>query len=92
MITGAKKTYDPLSIGVDIETGGHVFQLFFTNSLPIIEKGFIGETAGNCWTVEFDLDLIFQGFLPEMIKMVCELLWYHKPIEYGKNTFYYFIL
>jgi len=43
----SEKTYDPLSIGVDIETGGHVFQLFFTNSLPIIEKGFIGETAGN---------------------------------------------
>jgi hypothetical protein len=43
----SEKTYNPLSIGVDIETGGHVFQLFFTNSLPIIEKGFIGETAGN---------------------------------------------
>jgi hypothetical protein len=40
-------TYNPLSVGVDIETGGHVFQLFFTNSLPIIEKGFIGETTGN---------------------------------------------
>jgi len=41
------KTYDPLSIGFDIETGGHVFQLFFTNSLAIIEKGFIGETTGS---------------------------------------------
>jgi hypothetical protein len=39
--------YNPLSIGVDIETGGHVFQLFFTNSLAMIEKGFIGETTGS---------------------------------------------
>ncbi|PKP16640.1 MAG: hypothetical protein CVU06_14300 [Bacteroidetes bacterium HGW-Bacteroidetes-22] len=36
-----------LSIGLDIETGGHVFQLFFTNSNPISEHGFITETKGN---------------------------------------------
>lgn len=36
-----------LSLGVDIETGGHVFQLHFTNSTSMIEKGFIGETVGN---------------------------------------------
>ena len=41
------KTYNPLSIGVDIETGGHVFQFMLTNSLAMIEKGFIGETTGN---------------------------------------------
>ncbi len=41
------KTYNPLSIGVDIETGGHVFQLHLTNSVAMIEKGFIGETTGN---------------------------------------------
>jgi len=39
--------YDPLSLGFDIETGGHVFQLIFTNSLAMTEKGFIGETTGN---------------------------------------------
>ena len=37
--------YNPLSVGFDIETGGHVFQLLFTNSFGIIEKGFIGETT-----------------------------------------------
>jgi len=36
-----------LSIGVDIETGGHVFQLHVTNSRAMIEKGFIGETTGD---------------------------------------------
>jgi hypothetical protein len=39
--------YNPLSVGIDIETGGHVFQLIFTNSLAMIEKGFIGETTGS---------------------------------------------
>lgn len=36
-----------LSIGFDIETGGHVFQLHFTNSTAMIEKGFITETIGD---------------------------------------------
>lgn len=35
------------SIGFDIETGGHVFQLHFTNSTSMIEKGFITESVGN---------------------------------------------
>ena len=36
-----------LSLGFDIETGGHVFQLHFTNSKPMNEKGFITETTGE---------------------------------------------
>ncbi|MCU0462132.1 MAG: DUF5777 family beta-barrel protein [Bacteroidales bacterium] len=43
----SQRVYDPLSIGFDIETGGHVFQLIFTNSVAMIEKGFIGETTGS---------------------------------------------
>jgi len=43
----SNKTFNPLSIGFDLETGGHVFQLHVTNSLAMIEKGFIGETTGN---------------------------------------------
>lgn len=35
------------SLGFDIETGGHVFQLHFTNSTSMIEKGFITETVGD---------------------------------------------
>lgn len=38
---------DPLSIGVDLETGGHVFQMHFTNSQGIHEAGFLGNTAGS---------------------------------------------
>jgi hypothetical protein len=40
-------TYNPLALGIDLETGGHVFQLMFTNSLAMIEKGFITETTGR---------------------------------------------
>ena len=36
-----------LSIGLDIETGGHVFQLMFTNSLGMTENLFIAETTGD---------------------------------------------
>jgi opacity protein-like surface antigen len=41
------KTYDPFSIGIELETGGHVFQIFLSNSRTMIEKGYIGETTGN---------------------------------------------
>jgi len=41
------KTYNPLALGFDIETGGHVFQIMLTNSLAMIEKGFIGETTSK---------------------------------------------
>lgn len=37
------------SVGLDIETGGHVFQLHFTNSQPMFERAFIAETTGK-WT------------------------------------------
>ncbi len=38
-----------LSIGVDIETGGHVFQLHFTNAQPMFENGFLANGTGD-WT------------------------------------------
>jgi hypothetical protein len=39
--------HNSLSFGVEIETGGHVFQLHFTNSTSMIEKGFVAETVGK---------------------------------------------
>lgn len=38
---------NPLSVGVDLETGGHVFQLHFTNSRAMHEAGFLGQTSGD---------------------------------------------
>jgi hypothetical protein len=40
-------TSNALSAGFDIETGGHVFQLHFTNSRAMTEKNFITETTGK---------------------------------------------
>ena len=39
--------YNPLSVGVDIETGGHVFQLHVSNSTGMTERTFINETTGS---------------------------------------------
>ena len=41
--------YNAIGFGIDIETGGHVFQLVFTNSLGLIERSVVTETSGNFW-------------------------------------------
>lgn len=38
---------NPLSVGLDIDTGGHIFQLIFTNSKAMHEAGFLGRTTGD---------------------------------------------
>jgi hypothetical protein len=43
----AEGFHNSFSIGFDIETGGHVFQLHFSNSTSMIEKGFVAETVGQ---------------------------------------------
>lgn len=56
--SGAAYPYqDSFSIGFDIETGGHVFQLHFTNSKGMIEKHFISQTIGTWANAD-----IFYGF------------------------------
>lgn len=40
-------TRNSLSIGFDIETGGHVFQLYFTNATGMTDRAFIGKTTGQ---------------------------------------------
>jgi len=39
--------YNSLGFGIEIETGGHVFQLVLTNTRGLTERAFITETAGN---------------------------------------------
>jgi hypothetical protein len=41
--------YDALGIALDIETGGHVFQLLFTNSLGMFERYTVTETFHDFW-------------------------------------------
>lgn len=38
---------NPLSIGFDLETGGHVFQMHFTNAQPMNTNGFLGQGSGD---------------------------------------------
>ena len=40
-------TTNSLSVGFDIETGGHVFQVYCTNSTGMTDRTFISETTGN---------------------------------------------
>lgn len=59
-----------LSVGFDIETGGHVFQLHFTNSTSMIEKGFVTQTSGR-WGdggihFGFNISRVFTLVRPEM--------------------------
>ena len=48
---------NPLSIGADIETGGHVFQVHFTNAQAMFEEGFITQAQGDWLDGDF-----FFGF------------------------------
>lgn len=55
---------DPLSIGVDIETGGHVFQLHFSNAVGMNERAFLAQTTDRFFNGDirfgFNLSRIFQ--------------------------------
>jgi len=47
------KLYDPIGIGFEIVTEGHVFHLNFTNALEILENRFIRRTTANWGDGEF---------------------------------------
>jgi len=56
--------YNPLSLGIDIETGGHVFQIILTNSVGMTENAFLGHTTGR-WLdgdihIGFNISRMFQ--------------------------------
>jgi len=66
VVNGIEKgiNYHPLSVGVDIETGGHVFQLHVSNAAGMNERAFITETT-NSWSkgelrFGFNLSRVFQ--------------------------------
>jgi hypothetical protein len=48
---------NPLTLGLDIETGGHVFQLLFSNAQSTNEPGFLSNAEGNWATGD-----VFFGF------------------------------
>lgn len=56
--------YNSIGFGVDIETGGHVFQIVITNSRGLTERAFITETTGEFFDGDihlgFNITRIFQ--------------------------------
>lgn len=72
VIMGMPETgyYNPLSVGFDIETGGHVFQLHFSNATGMNERAFITETTGQWGKAEvrfgFNLSRVFQLKKPKL--------------------------
>lgn len=43
----SEKVYSSLSAGLDIETGGHVFQFVFSNSQGLVPTNFLGRTTDS---------------------------------------------
>lgn len=64
------KVYNSLSVGVDIETGGHVFQIFLTNSEGEFEEAFLTNTQGQWSTgtfyLGFNISRIFTIVKPKL--------------------------
>lgn len=58
------ENYNTLGFGLEIETGGHVFQLVFSNTQAMIEKSFITETSGDFFNGDihfgFNISRVFQ--------------------------------
>ncbi len=62
--TKAPGTSNVLSFGIGIGTGGHVFELLFSNSFGLTEKSFITETTGQWGNGDvlfgFNISRVFQ--------------------------------
>lgn len=71
--------HNSLSFGIDIETGGHVFQLIFTNSTGITERQVIGQTTGD-WAkgdihFGFNISRVFTIVQPKEFKNSRNKIW-----------------
>jgi len=74
-----RETRNSLTLGFDIETGGHVFQLMFTNSTGINERTAIGQTTGR-WDkgdihFGFNISRIFTIVRPKEFKNSRNKIW-----------------
>lgn len=72
-------TVNSLSVGFDIETGGHVFQLHFTNSTGMTERTFVGQTVDK-WDdggmhFGFNISRVFTIVKPKEFKGSRNKIW-----------------
>ncbi len=72
-------TTDALSVGIDIETGGHVFQLLFSNSRLMNDKSFITQTTGKWGDGDihfgFNLSRVFTIKKPKSLEGTRNKIW-----------------
>jgi hypothetical protein len=63
---------NPLSLGMDIETGGHVFQLHFSNATGMNEKSYLTQTTGDFFKggMRFGFNLSRMFFVGKKKKLV----------------------
>jgi hypothetical protein len=58
------KMYNPLSAGLEIETGGHVFSIMFTNAVGLLENDFIPNTSDSWgsggYKFSFNISRVFK--------------------------------
>jgi hypothetical protein len=69
---------NPLSVGMDIDTGGHVFQLVFSNSQANTETGYISNATGDWGKGHF-----FFGFNLYRVFLNADYEKYNKIIRSG---------
>lgn len=81
MVVGDKMTgtRNSLTLGFDIETGGHVFQLLFTNSTGITERTVVGQTTDR-WDkgdihFGFNISRVFTIVRPKEFKNSRNKIW-----------------
>jgi hypothetical protein len=71
--------HNTLSFGIDIETGGHVFQLVFTNSTSLSERSVIGQTNGDWGNGDihfgFNISRVFTIVQPKEFKNSRNKIW-----------------
>lgn len=76
--TASTTYYNSLSVGFDIETGGHVFQLMFTNAPGITERTFIEQTTSS-WPkglrFGFNISRVFTIVQPKEFKGSKNKIW-----------------
>ena len=71
--------YNSVSMGFDIETGGHVFQLLFTNATGMSERTFIGQTTGDWGASDihfgFNISRVFTIVKPKDVEGLRNKIW-----------------
>lgn len=74
-----RDTRNSLTLGFDIETGGHVFQLLFSNSTGITERYAIGQTTGDWGNADihfgFNISRVFTIVKPKGFENSRNKIW-----------------